>query len=140
MWKLNWTELGIDLDRLKEVLTYDAAQPMIFSSGFFLLALPAFENSVSHLAGEQSYSTDSVIVGRHRIIDDGGALEAEDAGGVQLVYQPRAAMLFQVHQFLLRNAGSVVERTVRAAGHIPSGRDFFLYLPVAELYHRRVPA
>lgn len=37
MWKLNWTELGIDLDRLKEVLTYDAAQPMIFSSGFFLL-------------------------------------------------------------------------------------------------------
>ena len=57
--------------------------------------------------------------------DDGGALEAEDAGGVQLVYQPRAAMLFQVHQFLLRNAGSVVERTVRAAGHIPSGRDFF---------------
>ena len=31
MWKLNWTELGIDLDRLKEVLTYDAAQPMIFT-------------------------------------------------------------------------------------------------------------
>ena len=42
MWKLNWTELGIDLDRLKEVLTYDAAQPMIFSSGFFLLLFLGF--------------------------------------------------------------------------------------------------
>ena len=42
MWKLNWTELGIDWDRLKDVLTYDALQPMIFSSGFFLLLFLGF--------------------------------------------------------------------------------------------------
>lgn len=42
MWKLNWTELGIDWDRLKDVLTYDASQPMIFSSGFFLLLFLGF--------------------------------------------------------------------------------------------------
>lgn len=42
MWKLNWTELGIDWDRLKYVLTYDASQPMIFSSGFFLLLFLGF--------------------------------------------------------------------------------------------------
>ena len=42
MWKLNWTELGIDWDRFKDVLTYDASQPMIFSSGFFLLLFLGF--------------------------------------------------------------------------------------------------
>lgn len=42
MWKLNWTELGIDWDRLKDVLTYDASQPMIFNSGFFLLLFLGF--------------------------------------------------------------------------------------------------
>ena len=42
MWKLNWTELGIDWDRLKDVLTYDSTQPMIFSSGLFLFLFLGF--------------------------------------------------------------------------------------------------
>ena len=63
MWKLNWTELGIDLDRLKEVLTYDAAQPMIFSSGFFLLLFLGF-SLVPYLA---SYSAALAPTSRGRL-------------------------------------------------------------------------
>ena len=43
MWQLNWTDTTlIDWHKLAEVLTYDSRQPMIFSSGVFLLLFLGF--------------------------------------------------------------------------------------------------
>ena len=43
MWQLNWTDTTlIDWHKLAEVLTYDPRQPMIFSSGVFLLLFLGF--------------------------------------------------------------------------------------------------
>ena len=43
MWQLNWTDITlIDWHKLAEVLTYDPRQPMIFSSGVFLLLFLGF--------------------------------------------------------------------------------------------------
>ena len=38
MWQLNQMTLGIDWDKLIQVLTYNPKQPMIFSSGLFLFS------------------------------------------------------------------------------------------------------
>ncbi len=42
MWKFNWTELGIDWNKVMDVLTYDPQQPMIFNSGLFLFLFLGF--------------------------------------------------------------------------------------------------
>lgn len=127
MWKLNWTELGIDWDRLKDVLTYDASQPMIFSSGFFLLLFLGFsliylilqKKTTARLlfvtlfsyyfyyksSGFYFFSTGYCHGVRLSVSSHDGAdctaLETETAGGMQFVHQPRIALLFQVHQFFL---------------------------------------
>lgn len=59
MWKLNWTELGIDWDRLKDVLTYDSTQPMIFNSGLFLFLFLRIQSGLSSLA-EEDHGTPAV--------------------------------------------------------------------------------
>lgn len=42
MWQLNQMTLGIDWDKLIQVLTYNPKQPMIFSSGLFLFLFLGF--------------------------------------------------------------------------------------------------
>lgn len=120
MWKLNWTELGIDWDRLKDVLTYDSTQPMIFSSGLFLFLFLGF--SLVYLLLQKKTTARLLFVTLFSYYfyykssgfllfpagychgvrfpagpQDGGhavGMETENAGGVQLVYQPWVALLF----------------------------------------------
>ena len=42
MWQQVLTDIGIDIHRLADVLTYNPMQPMIFSSGFFLILFMGF--------------------------------------------------------------------------------------------------
>ena len=129
MWQLNWTDTTlIDWHKLAEVLTYDPRQPMIFSSGVFLLLFLGF-SFVYMLFAETDNGPSAV---RHTLFSyyfyykssgvyffllgtcNGNRLlagsrhgphpvaaEAERACGNQSAGQPRSALLFQVYQFLL---------------------------------------
>ena len=51
MWQLDWSKLA-------EVLTYNAKQPMIFSSGLFLFLFLGF--SLIYIIAEKGYGTHPV--------------------------------------------------------------------------------
>ena len=127
MWQLNWTDTTlIDWHKLAEVLTYDPRQPMIFSSGVFLLLFLGFsfvymllqKRTTARLLFVTLFSYYFYYKQRCLFLSAGYcngnrllagsrhgphplAAEAERACGNQSAGQPRSALLFQVYQFLL---------------------------------------
>lgn len=159
MWQLDWSKLA-------EVLTYNAKQPMIFSSGLFLFLFLGFsliymllqKKDTARILFVTLFSyyfyykssgfyffllgvvtvTDFLLAGRM------ANTETQWKRRVLLLASPgnkfRIALLFQVHQFLLSDTGSFVEWEIPAVGYFLAGGNIVLHFPVFKLYHRCLPS
>lgn len=127
MWQLDWSKLA-------EVLTYNAKQPMIFSSGLFLFLFLGF--SLIYMLLQKKDTARILFVtlfsyyfyyksSGFYFLAGGGDSDGFLAGRAYGAYRNsmetdvfaagksgnkfRIALLFQVYQFLLSDAGSFVE-------------------------------
>ena len=60
-------------------------------------------------------------------------------GSAQHGHRPRAALLFQIYQFLLRHHQPDCRQQLPAVGYLPTRGSQFLHVPVDELHHRHLP-
>lgn len=158
MWQLDWSKLA-------EVLTYNAKQPMIFSSGLFLFLFLGFSliymllqkkdtarilfvtlfsyyfyyksSGFIFLAG--GGDSDGFLAGR-AYGEYRNSMETEGFAAGKSGNKFRIALLFQVHQFLLSDTGSFVEWEIPAVGYFLAGGNIVLHFPVFKLYHRCLPS
>lgn len=159
MWQLDWSKLA-------EVLTYNAKQPMIFSSGLFLFLFLGF--SLIYMLLQKKDTARILFVtlfsyyfyykssGFYFFLAGGGDSDGFLAGRAYGEYRNsmetegfaagksgnkfRIALLFQVHQFLLSDTGSFVEWEIPAVGYFLAGGNIVLHFPVFKLYHRCLPS
>lgn len=158
MWQLDWSKLA-------EVLTYNAKQPMIFSSGLFLFLFLGFSLIYMLLQKKDtarilfvtlfSYyfiirvavfiflagggDSDGFLAGR-AYGEYRNSMETEGFAAGKFGNKFRIALLFQVHQFLLSDTGSFVEWEIPAVGYFLAGGNIVLHFPVFKLYHRCLPS
>ena len=145
MWQLDWSKLA-------EVLTYNAKQPMIFSSGLFLFLFLGFSLIYMLLQKKDTArilfvtlflagggDSDGFLAGR-AYGEYRNSMETEGFAAGKSGNKFRIALLFQVHQFLLSDTGSFVEWEIPAVGYFLAGGNIVLHFPVFKLYHRCLPS
>ena len=112
MWQLDWSKLA-------EVLTYNAKQPMIFSSGLFLFLFLGF--SLIYMLLQKQDTARILFVtlfsyyfyykssGFYFFLLGVVTVETDVFAAGKSGNKFGIALLFQVYQFLLSDAGSFVE-------------------------------
>ena len=122
MWQLDWSKLA-------EVLTYNAKQPMIFSSGLFLFLFLGFSLIYMLLQKKDTARILFVTLFSYYFYYKSSGF-----------YFFLLGVVFQVHQFLLSDTGSFVEWEIPAVGYFLAGGNIVLHFPVFKLYHRCLPS
>ena len=166
MWNIDefLSGLNIDLDRLRDVFTYDPQAPMIFSSGIFLWLFVAFilvylllqrrttarllfVTLFSYYFYYKSSGTYFFLLGLVTVCDFFIAcLMAREAipwlrkAWVVLSLFINLGLLCYIHQFPGRNFCLADGRHVHDNGYFSSGGHLFFHFSVVELYDRCVPS
>ena len=149
-------------EKLISMLTYDASQPLIFSSGLFLFLFAGFLffygfTRRAPIARHPLFALLLLQVERHllpaarlrfseRLLDRPCHLQSADATGeilargIEHIGQSGHVGLFQIYEFPDRNRQQPLRtRVPQLPEHLPAGRYFVLRIPVDELYDRHLP-